>query len=85
GAADTLVHRTPAAFHCEVREALLAALAAAVVRRRTTAGPGATESGATGPGATVEVEVGTDGREPAPWAGELDVSRTVGRFAGTRT
>ncbi|MEV0126810.1 amino acid adenylation domain-containing protein, partial [Streptomyces sp. NPDC050703] len=63
--AATLVGRTPAAFHCGVREVLLATLAGAVAHWRPH----------TADGLLVEVE--GHGREPLEGA---DLSRTVGWF-----
>ncbi|MCZ9336618.1 condensation domain-containing protein, partial [Streptomyces sp. TRM76130] len=68
--AETLVTRTPAAFHCGVHEVLLAALAGAVgVWRPEHAGTG------------LLVDVEGHGRE-AKVEG-VDLSRTVGWFAST--
>ncbi|MEU7584647.1 condensation domain-containing protein, partial [Streptomyces sp. NPDC041068] len=65
--AETLLTRTPTAFHCGVDDVLLAGLAAAVAHWRPS----------TASGLLVDVE--GHGREPLDGA-ELDLSRTVGWF-----
>ncbi|MGW5735027.1 MULTISPECIES: amino acid adenylation domain-containing protein [Streptomyces] len=65
--ADTLAGRTPAVFHCGVREVLLATLAGAVTQWRGQPGP-------------VLLDVEGHGREPLAGA---ELSRTVGWFTAT--
>ncbi|MFG2502285.1 amino acid adenylation domain-containing protein [Streptomyces sp. NPDC048441] len=67
-AAETLVSRTPAVFHCGVHEVLLAALAGAVAQWRPEFGAG------------VLVDIEGHGREAL--ADGVDLSRTVGWFTG---
>jgi mycobactin peptide synthetase MbtF len=84
GRTETLLSRTPAAFHCGVHEVLLAALAGAVARwRRETPAAPVVDPGPVDPVDPVEpvntvlVDIERHGREPA--AG-MDLSRTVGWF-----
>jgi len=65
--ADTLVSRTPVAYHCGVDDVLLATLAGAVAHWRP------------GVGAGLLVTVEGHGREPL---GDTELSRTVGWFTG---
>ncbi|MEV0126829.1 condensation domain-containing protein, partial [Streptomyces sp. NPDC050703] len=70
--AETLLTRTPTAFHCGVDDVLLAALVGALAHWRPDAVPG---------GAGVLVDVEGHGREPIA---DLDLSRTVGWFTSAR-
>ncbi|MEU2794794.1 amino acid adenylation domain-containing protein [Streptomyces sp. NPDC007100] len=67
--AAVLAGRTPAAFHCGVREVLLATLAGAVAQWRPGVGRG------------LLVDIEGHGREPSPAGREL--TRTVGWFTAT--
>ncbi|MEU5772164.1 amino acid adenylation domain-containing protein [Streptomyces venezuelae] len=67
---ETLLGRTPTAFHCGVEDVLLAALAGAVAHWRPEAAAG------------LLIDVEGHGREPLGDSG-MDLSRTVGWFAAT--
>ncbi|QES30854.1 hypothetical protein DEJ47_34500 [Streptomyces venezuelae] len=67
---ETLLNRTPTAFHCGVDDILLAALAGAVAHWRPEAAAG------------LLVDVEGHGREPLG-GHDVDLSRTVGWFAAT--